>query len=75
MRKLLLLALLTGCIDVTGVPEHGSYEFKLSPPDCPVPAPVVNDVNQLPSTFPLGCPYLVRLPDGTLETRTFGGTK
>lgn len=71
MRALLLLPL-AACIDIVGIPEQGVY--RLLGPDCVVPAPIVNDMAQLPSTFPLGCPYQVRQPDGSLVTFVFNGT-
>lgn len=73
MRFLALLVLLTGCIEIVGVPENVRIEHVLVPPECPVPAPVVNDMNQLPSSYPLGCPYQIEHPDGTRTTHTFEG--
>lgn len=73
-RTLPLCALfLAGCIDITGIPPHVTFEHRIIPPDCPTPAPVVNDPDQLPSKFPLGCPYGVLHPDGTVTIHTFGG--
>lgn len=59
MRALMLLALIA-CVDTTGV-------YRLEVPDCPVPAPVINDP-QPPSHIALGCPYQVRLADSSLVT-------
>lgn len=65
----LALALLAGCkFEVTGTTHH-----VLETPLCPVPAPIVNDPAEEPYWLPLGCPYQVRLPDGSLETRVWNG--
>lgn len=58
-----VLALLGACVDTTGV-----YRVEVELPDCPVPAPIINDMNQPPSRIAWGCPYQVRLADSTLIT-------
>lgn len=70
LQAIALALLLTSCIEVTGVPEEGRYTFRLDADGCPVPAPIVNDMEQPPSTLPAWCPYQVRQPDGTLVTVT-----
>lgn len=70
MKYALFLACLTGCIDINA---PSRYELELTTSPCPTPAPIVNDDSQVPSTFPLGCPYRVRLPDGTTVTYTWTG--
>ena len=69
-QAIALALLLTSCIEVTGVPEEGRYTFRIDADGCPVPAPIINDMDQPPSTLPAWCPYQVRQPDGTLVTVT-----
>ena len=73
--RVLLLILLTGCIEVMGVPEKGEYTVRVDADGCPVPAPIVNDPNQPPLTLPPWCPYQVIQPDGTIITITPVGGK